>query len=160
MKKLIILLLSILTSSLITAQISAGMLRMHGRVENGSSSIKDVDIRIYENNELIREFSNNVNGAYSAKFALGNVYSVEFSKEGFITKSIDVIAKTPDSLMMGMFFFQLDIDLFEETDESDSEAILPSAAKIYLKDTDQGFIYDKRYVRWAGEEYQSIKETK
>lgn len=133
---------------------------MHGRVENGPSSIKDVEIRIYENNELIREFTNNLNGSYSAKFSLGNVYSMEFSKKGFITKSIDVIAMTPDSLMSGMFFFQLDIDLFEEIPDREPEMVLPSAAKIYLKDTEQGFIYDKRYVRWAGEEYESIKEKK
>lgn len=121
--------------------------------------VKDVDIKIYENNELILEFSNNVNGAYSTKFSLGNVYSMQFSKEGYVTKSIDVIAITPDSLMSGMFFFQLDIDLFKQTEEEEADALLPSAAKIFLKDTDQGFIYDKRYVRWAGEEYQSIKES-
>lgn len=135
------------------------MLRMHGRIENGASTLKDVTIKVYENNEMIREFSNNVNGAYSTKFSLGNVYSIEFSKEGYITKSIDVIAMTPDSLMSGMFFFQLDIDLFEENLDNDEDAILPSAAKIFLKDTDQGFIYDKRYVRWAGEEYEAVKET-
>ncbi len=150
----------IIVLSLQSAYAQDGFLRMYGRVEEGSTVLKDVTIEVIKDNKMIKEFKNNVKGAYEISFDLGSIYNVKFLKEGYVTKSIDVIAMTPDLSMSGNYFFQLDIDLFRlgENPEDEEEVLLPSVAKIYLKDAKEGFIYDQKYVRWISDEYDELKE--
>ena len=130
---------------------------LHGRVENNSVLLKDVTIEVVKDNEIVDEFINNKNGSYKYRFALGSIYNISFTKEGYITKTVGVIAQTPDSLITGNFFFQLDIDLFQMKEGIEEEPVFPAIANILIKDQKDGFIYDKRYVRWASEEYELLK---
>lgn len=154
--KYIYTLLLILFSALIFAQ--TGTLTIHGRVENENSKVKDVRIEIVKDNQLVDEFVNNVNGSYRLQLDLGSIYNVTFYKDGFVTKTIGVIAKTPDSLLSGQYFFQLDVDIFVVTDSDQHETVFPDVAHLVLKGQEEGFVYDKTYVRWISSEYKIKKE--
>lgn len=154
MKKVFLILLLTISGS-IYAQ--TGTLTIHGRVENENTKVKDVNIEIVKDNQLLDEFTNNANGSYKVRLELGSIYNITFTKEGYVTKTIGVIAKTPDSLVTGVYFFQLDIDVFTLEDE-DPQTVFPDVAQLILKGEKQGFVYDKQYVRWITGEFEEKKE--
>ena len=156
MKNIYILLLVLVSNSLAAQN---GSLTIHGRVQNENQSIKEVAIEVVKDNELIKEFGNYKNGSYKVRLELGSIYNVSFYKEGYVIKNIGVIAKTPDSLLVGQFFFQLDIDLFKIDQPDTSVTVFPDVAKLMLKGAKEGFIYDKQYVRWISNEFDAKKES-
>lgn len=57
----------------------------------------------------------------------------------------------------GRYFYQLDIELIpQNTDEQ--PVVIPPVAKLYIKDPDKGFTYDKQYVKWVQDEYEELTE--
>ena len=93
-----------------------GLLMLHGRVENNSVLLKDVTIEVVKDNEIVDEFINNKHGSYKYRFALGSIYNISITIEGYITKTVGVIAQPPDSLIIVHFFCQLDIDSFQRNE--------------------------------------------
>jgi hypothetical protein len=156
MNNIYILLLILIGNSAIAQN---GSLTIHGRVENENKSVKETRIELIKDNELVKEFTNNVNGSYKVRLELGSIYNITFYKEGYVSKTIGVIAKTPDSLLVGQFFFQLDVDLFNINEPDTSEVVFPDVAKLMLKGAKEGFVYDKQYVRWITGEFQAKKES-
>jgi hypothetical protein len=156
MKNLYLLILILITSYSYSQN---GTLRIHGRVENENKLVKQVSVEVVKDNELIDEFTNSSNGSYRLSLKLGSVYNVTFFKEGYISKTVGVIAKTPDSLITGQFFFQLDVDLFPLNMPDTNETVFPDVAKLFLKDEKEGFVYDKQYVRWITNEFDAKKES-
>lgn len=144
----------------LAALCQSGTLTIHGRVEDGSTKLDEVDIEIIKDNQYEDEFQNNANGSYKLRLELGSIYNVTFRKEGYVSKTIGVIAKTPDSLITGQYFFQLDINIFELEEGQDSETVFPDVAQLILKGEKAGFVYDKTYVRWISSEYKLKKEDK
>ena len=157
MKKVrVVFLVSILIiSSGLTAQ--SGMLTLHGIVENESSSIGFVDIEVYKDNELLEASMTQRNGSFKLDLELGSIYSVDFSKSGYVHKSVGVISKA-DSTIEGRYFFQLDIELFRIDQEVIDATMLPPVAKLYIKDEEMGFRFDKKYVKWMSDEYKELEE--
>lgn len=130
---------------------------MHGKVKNELRIVKETTIEVYQDNALILVTENQRNGGFKLDLDLGSVYSVTFKKEGFVDKSIAVIAKS-DSTIIGRYFFQLDIELFRVDQNEFDESVLPPAAKLYIKSEDDGFKYDKKYVRWIANQFEEIEE--
>lgn len=156
MKKLgLFLFIIILFATGLIAQ--SGTLTLHGIVESQTSSIGFVDIEVYQDNELLKKLTTQHNGSFKLDLELGSIYSVAFSKDGYVNKSVGVIAKT-DSTIEGRYFFQLDIELFRIDEEIADETLLPPVAKLYIKDQDMGFRYDKKYVKWMSEEYKELED--
>ncbi|MBL4708101.1 MAG: hypothetical protein JKY48_06640 [Flavobacteriales bacterium] len=137
------------------AQYQLGRLTVYGKVKHKTGIVGNVNLEVYKDNELSKELVNYKNGSFKLELPLGSIYSITFKKEGYIEKSVAVIAKT-DSLnrVNGRFFFQLDIELFKSEENSVDESILPPVAKLYIKNQNSGFKYDKKYVKWVAEEYE------
>jgi len=136
-----------------------GKLTLHGRVENKTSSVGYVDIEVYKDNEIFYEGTTQKNGGFKLDLALGAIYNISFSKDGYIKKSVGVIAKTDSTISLsGRYFFQIDIELFKVSQTEIDQTILPPVAKLYMVDPKSGFHYDKRYVRWVSGEFDDVKE--
>lgn len=157
MKKLFRALLCVTLTGTSILYAQSGKLTLHGVVENESVVVDQTDIEIYKNNELLRTLKTERNGSYKLELDLGSIYSVAFSKEGYVDKSVAVIAKS-DSTIEGRYFFQLDIELFRVDQDVKDESMLPPVAKLYIKDEEMGFRYDKKYVKWMAEEYENLGE--
>ena len=136
-----------------------GSLTIHGIVVYKKSKLNDVRIEVFKDNELQHEVENLSNGSFKVTLQLGSVYNVQFFKNGFIEKSIAVVAKADSSISIsGRFFYQLDIELFKEEDEVVDETVLPPAAKLYINEQLTGFTYDKKYVKWVAKKYKEERE--
>ncbi len=150
-----ILFLLLFSFGTISAQ--SGKLTLHGVVENESVAVGFADIEVYKDNEVFFIGKTQRNGSFKLDLELGSVYSVAFAKRGYVDKSVAVIAKS-DSTIEGRYFFQLDIELFRVDQNSIDESMLPPVAKLYIRDEDMGFRYDKKYVKWVAGQYEDLGE--
>ena len=149
------LFLLLFASGAVSAQ--SGRLTLHGVVENELVPVGFADIEVYKDNEVFFNGKTQRNGSFKLDLELGSVYSIAFAKNGYIDKSVAVIAKT-DSTIEGRYFFQLDIELFRVDQNVLDESMLPPVAKLYIRDEDMGFRYDKKYVKWVAGQYDDIEE--
>ncbi len=131
----------------------SGEVTVHGRVMNEKKTLGNIEIEVVQDNKILMDFITPKNGSYRLRLPLGHIYNVSFSKLGFIKKTVGIntIAKDEDS---GQYFFQLDIDLFEMTDD---EFLAPTVAKVFLKNASSGFVYDKSYLKTMTGEYEEYK---
>ena len=138
-----------------------GSLTVCGKVKYKRSTLNQVNIEVYKDNELLREFQNLKNGGFKLSLPLGAVYNVTYSKPGYIQKAVAVVAKLDSTQKInGRYFFQLDIELFKEDEEAVDESILPPVAKLYIKNQTTGFTFDKKYVKWVAGKYEDEAEKK
>ena len=135
-----------------------GRLTLHGRMVQGNNTIPAVSIEVIKDNQIIFEGASQKNGSYKIDLPLGSVYNVAFLKEGFVTKQVGVIATHPEEDISGMYFFQLDLELFKVDSADMEEKVLPPVAKLYIKEKAKGFTYDKNYVKWVAERFEEIEE--
>lgn len=157
--KYITTLLFLLVSLACGAQ-QTGTLTIHGKVQYKKSLLNGVRIEVYKDNQLQQEIESLKNGSFKLDLKLGSIYNITFLKNEFIEKSVAVVAKADSSVAInGRFFFQLDIVLFKEGDGQTDETVLPPVAKLYIKDSETGFTYDKKYVKWVSGEYESAIEN-
>jgi len=135
-----------------------GILRLFGRMENKGSMIADVEIEVIKDNQIIREGKTNQNGSYKLDLELGAVYNIAFQKEGYITKQIGVVGVHPEKKLTNTYTFQLDLELFTVEEGEGDDTMLPPVAKLYIENVDEGFIYDKQYVKWVADEFDKVEE--
>jgi hypothetical protein len=130
---------------------------LHGRVVNNGSTVGYVDIEIVKDNDTIMEVSTQRNGGYKINLDLGSQFNIAFSKKGYIKKTVSVIGISAEEVG-GRYFYQLDIELIKTEEDRVDETMLPPVAKLYIKDPDDGFTYDKKYVKWVADEYEELEE--
>lgn len=148
--------IAIFTFTSVIAQ--TGRLTLHGRMVDGRNTVPAVSIEVIKDNEIIYEGYSQKNGSYKIDLPLGAVYNIAFQKDGFITKQVGVIAKHPKEDISGTYFFQLDLELFKVDSSDVEDSILPPVAKLYIKEKENGFTYDKDYVKWVAERFEEIEE--
>lgn len=153
--KIFLTLFSVLFFNLLVAQ--SGKLTLHGRVENGPKGVPYTSFEVYKNNEVFDRGVTMKNGAFKLDLELGSIYNIAFSKEGYVKKSVDIIAKS-DSTIEGRYFFQIDIELFRVSQDEVDETLLPPIAKLYIREANEGFRFDKKYVNWVAGEYKELEE--
>lgn len=154
--KIILSLTFFFLSAILIAQ--TGRLTVYGKVQHKKSVLKGVKLEVYQDNELFKTLENTPNGSFKLELPMGSVYSVTYTKPKYIEKSVAILTKAADSTINGRFFYQLDIELFKEDDDEEDETMLPPVAKLYIKDSDSGFKFDKKYVKWVAEEYEEELE--
>lgn len=142
----------------LTAIAQSGRLTLHGRMVEGNNTIPNVSIEVIKDNEIIYEGFSQKNGSYKINLPIGAVYNIAFQRDGYVTKQVGVIAVHPDEDISGSYFFQLDLELFKIGAEELSETILPPVAKLYIEKKEDGFTFDKNYVKWVAGEYDDIEE--
>ena len=156
MKNIVFALLMLLSSFSFSQE---GELILYGRVENQGKVLGYVDLEIVKDNDTIIQVSTQKNGDYKVNFELGSVYNIAFSKPGYIKKTVDVIGVSPQKdKVSGKYTFQLDIELLKENENRVDETMLPPVAKLYITDPNEGFTFDKRYVKWGFDEYYNAKD--
>ena len=153
--RLLLLGLSILFC--LTASSQEGMLRLHGRMESNGTMIPGVSIEVIKDNQIIYEGKTDEKGNYKLDLELGSVYNIAFIKDGYVTKQVGVIAIHPDAELTKSYAFQLDLELFKEDSDKADKTLLPPVAKLYIKDVDKGFTYDKQYVKWVATEFKEVQ---
>lgn len=152
----LVLIAAFFVSSLLNAQ--SDLLILHGKIVNLGKTVPLVNYEVIQDNEIIMEGTTLQNGSFQIKLELGSVYDITFSKEGYITKQVGVIAKYPEQDITGKYFFQMDLELYRVDEDRLDETMLPPVAKLYIKEPAKGFTYDKDYVKWVSSQFEDLED--
>lgn len=101
-------------------------------------------ITIYQNNVPYSEIWTNKKGKCSFKLALNKAYLIEVSKEGYVTKRIEVLTKVPDQ--KEYYTFEFDIDIFESVKGLNVSVLDKPIAKVTYNFLEERFGYDVPYT--------------
>lgn len=50
----------------------------------------------------------------------------------------------------------MDLELFKVNSDRLDETMLPPVAKLYIKEPNKGFTYDKDYVKWVSNHFEEL----
>lgn len=115
----------------------AHYLQIQGRVKQVSNLNAEYDkildsVKIQVFNEartLFRTFYTNIDGAFSIKLPLHNIYQIHFSKNGLVSKTLKIDTRRSD---LSSYLYRFEIDLFEEIKDIDVSVLQNPIAEVYF----------------------------
>ncbi len=113
--------------------------------DDQATPLDSVLITIFNGDIPMSELWTNKKGKCSFKLALNKNLRVQISKKGFVSKSIAVNTKIPES-KKDAFTFNCDVDIFEEIKNLDVTILNSPIARITYSPSLEGFQYDINYT--------------
>ncbi|HKL08122.1 MAG TPA: cell envelope integrity protein TolA [Bacteroidales bacterium] len=115
-------------------------------VINGSP--KDGSIKLYENGQLIENYTSDRSGKINVDLDLNKDYILEFSKEGYVTKKININTEMPDEYLDKRYApIRFAVDLFQQYDEVNTVVFTQPVGIIKFYENIGDFDYDVDYSR-------------
>lgn len=115
--------------------------------------IDGVVVKLYKENEELHweEITSVVYHEHSFSFNLNKntYYTVEVSKNGYVTRSIGISTALPDNVVIGgvKFTFEFELELFKEKQNVDDYYLDFPVALIKYSEANQVFEYDTKYTK-------------
>ncbi len=142
-----------------------GSVEVKGIVKYGYNTLtaNPVDgaiVQLYENQTKLKSITTGSSGRYAFTLDLDKNYFITFTKEGLITKKIQVITKVPSSRSKGKWTSICNIRLFDYYQGIDVSALQQPVTKIRFFDDNFGgmFTYDKEYSKIMDRKVASIEK--
>gem|GEM_PF-335911 len=144
---------------LVTAQTRLHTITIKGKVTSlnkGALPMARVDITT--GNKTVKYVITNYSGSYELTLEKGIVYTLVYSKHGFVSKRIEVSTEAigDDELKYGLFALPLDIVLFEDFKGLDVSPLKEPVAKFSYSDYEGDFTYDEQYSAAMAKEVEKI----
>jgi len=130
-----------------------------GKITIDNSSLHDVKINILVNKINEKTIINDNNGEYNFTLEPAKNYIIEYTKQNFVTKLISISTKevTKDEIKYGMFPLTIDIELFENFEGLNTEALKQPVAKWSFSDYEGDFVNDVPYSLSMKEKADNVK---
>lgn len=115
--------------------------------------IDGVIVKLYKENEEMHweEVTSVVYHEHSFSFTLNknNYYTVEISKQGYVTRSVGISTTLPDNVIIGdvKFTFEFEVELFKEKKNTNDYYLDFPVAIIKYSETSGVFEYDAKYTK-------------
>lgn len=119
----------------------------YGRVFLENAKGDGVTVRLYDNNQLISTYKTNQKAKFSVGAPLAKHYSLEFVKEGFVTKRVIINTKAITTSKIRAEDFDFNVYLIKEEEDVDYSILDFPMALIEYKKSIKGFDYNKKYTR-------------
>lgn len=119
----------------------------YGRVFLENSKGDGVTVHLYDNNQLISTYKTSQNAKFSVGAPLAKHYTLEFVKEGFVTKRVIINTKAINSPKVRAEDFDFNVYLIKEEIDIDYSILDFPMALIEYKKSIKGFDYNKKYTR-------------
>ena len=119
-----------------------------GKITIDNSSLHDVKINILVNKINEKTIINDNNGEYNFTLEPAKNYIIEYTKQDFVTKLISISTKevTKDEIKYGMFPLTIDIELFENFEGLNTEALKQPVAKWSFSDYEGDLKFERIYI--------------
>ncbi|MGC9374183.1 MAG: hypothetical protein ACP5DQ_03975 [Bacteroidales bacterium] len=109
---------------------------------------KDGKIKLYENGQLVETYTSGRSGKIQVDLDLNKDYILEFSKEGYVTKKININTEMPDEYLDKRFApIRFAVDLFQQYDEVNTVVFTQPVGVIKFNEQIGDFDYDVDYSR-------------
>ncbi|MFN6092053.1 MAG: hypothetical protein ACK44N_06535, partial [Bacteroidota bacterium] len=135
-----------------------GYLEVIGSVLQEGKGLEGTDITIMKGNEKFDNVITSSGGKFIVNLPFGFDYTLVFSKNGSVTKSVLVNTKVPDAEKSQIFSFKFKMDLFKTPENAvqPKEADKP-VAKLKFSDDYADFDYDPEYSKTRKAELEGVK---
>ncbi|MDY6801189.1 MAG: hypothetical protein SVU94_08195, partial [Bacteroidota bacterium] len=109
---------------------------------------KDGKIKLYENGQLVETYISDRSGKIQVDLDLNKDYILEFSKEGYVTKKININTEMPAEYLDKRFApIRFAVDLFQQYDEVNTVVFTQPVGVIKFYEQIGDFDYDVDYSR-------------
>ena len=154
-------LLCLLLISAVTATFSQnpGYLEVVGSVYQANKGLEGADIIVMKGNEKVDQISTNAGGKFIVNLELNTAYTIVYTKNGSISKSVEFDTKVPDELQGQIFSLKYKIDLLPHVEGVEEPAgITKPVAKYAFSDAYEDFTYDPNYTNARKSENEKLKQ--
>ena len=120
-----------------------------GRVVEGSKKVDKAVVTLTKNGVFDKKTRSAANGKFSLVLQPNNDYLIDIAKGGYVSKLISVSTKgvPEDKVGKGFPAFPIEIGIFKEMQELNTEILKEPIGKIMYYEKDDNFNYDKSYVK-------------
>ena len=120
-----------------------------GRVMEGSQKVDKAVVTLMKNGVFDKKTRSAANGKFSLVLQPNNDYLIDIAKGGYVSKLISVSTKgvPEDKVGKGFPAFPIEIGIFKEMQELDTDILKEPIGKIMYYEKDDNFNYDKSYVK-------------
>lgn len=102
-------------------------------------------VTIYNDTSLYSQLITNNRGRCSFKLELNKSYLIKVSKQGFVTKIIEVNTAVP-KFRIALYEFEFDVDIFESIQDLDVSILEKPIARVMYSPSENSFVYDIAYT--------------
>ncbi len=146
LKIVILLFVFIGVSSFVNGQAKTkGYVELKGKTKYNKEPIVGATVKVYQGSYVVRSLVTNSLGKFNVKLDLDNIYIIEVSKHGLVTKRISIDTHVKDKEYIWPYPFT--IELFEMVDGLDVSLLKQPVTKIRYFDKEGDFDYDEEYTR-------------
>lgn len=135
-----------------------GEVKFKGKVIIEDNSLADVTIKLYKRNELVNTIVTNASGNFEVKIELGNSYTFEVEKEGYITKRLAVNATSKKVIKERVENFDFFCELIPFKDGIDASQLDFPITIIQLNEKKGQFEYVSSYTKSMAKEQDKVIE--
>lgn len=128
-------------------------LRLIGLATEKRIPLEGVIVKLYKENEELQweEITSIEYHEHSFSFDLNKnlYYTIEISKNGYVTRSIGISTQLPNSVKIDgiKFTFEFEVELFKEAKNSDDYYLDFPVALIKYNESNKVFEYDEKYTK-------------
>jgi hypothetical protein len=118
--------------------------------------VKGAVIKVISNsNYLVASYFTDKKGKASFQLPLNKKFKIIIQKKGYVSKIVEVNAEVPNDVN-NTFIFGVDISLFAEVQNLNTDVLLKPVAKIRYDKMNQDFNYDAAYTHKVNGELKSM----
>ena len=144
--------------NLVLAQ-GTGYLEVVGSVLQSGKGLEGAELTVMKGNEKVDLVSTNPSGKFIVNLELNQGYIVIFTKNGSITKTVEIDTKVPEEYKDQIFSYKFKLDLFQKVEGvEEPEGISKPVAKIAFSDGIDNFDYDVNYTSARKSELEKVKQ--
>lgn len=126
------------------------MVSMDGvvKVEGSSKKLSGATVTLYENGSVKNKVITSSNGKFEFNFGYDAVYKVEFKRNGYVTKFIEIDTRNipPEEKERGNFFINMQMSLFEEVKDLDVSVLDQPIGKFRFDPSANDITHDAAYT--------------
>lgn len=146
-------------ATLAMAQSDKRVLKFGGNVFFGNDKAEGVTVSIYDGNYLVSESKTSRNGKFAVDLAKNKHYTVQFDKDGFMTKRIVIDTEIGEDGKDNVKTFKFDVGLIKRESGKDYSILdFPIAIIKYHAESNQ-FYYDNKYTEHMLEAQKDIEKS-
>ena len=119
-------------------------LTVKGRIMEGKKNLKDATIIVYKNNKVVTQFTP-TNGKFTMQFTYDESYVLEFSKQGYVSKKLEINTNniTLAANKYGFEYSGFAVKLFKEKEGTDYSNFEDPVVLISYCECVDKFVYRK-----------------
>lgn len=125
---------------------SQNYLEVQGRLTFKNGSAKEGEIKLYENGNFVETYVADRSGKFKVDLDINNDYIFEFSKDGYVTKKININTKVPEGSEDKRFTpIYFSVELFRQHDDVNIIVFTQPVGVIKFYESIGDFDYDVDY---------------